>query len=931
MTDAEPTSFKTDYAASGRSTCSRCRQTIDQGDFRIGPMVQSTKGDFKYPQWYHFSCFEDGWMKKHPDSLADIGTVSGIDRLKFEDQKKIKSLIVAGDSTAERKAQTDDEKRLAAESKLVWNKAQALEALSNSELQDLLSANDQPSSGKLFGGRNNMIQRASDAMVFGALSKCTVCKDGDVYFSHGQYKCSGNVDEFAKCEWKGTEAKRNAFSVPEELREAHGFLKSFKFKPREKATLAVEAVNEVAIANKRAREGGQQEESATQPKGASNDDGNAEGDSGKGCFAGCLVTCVGKLGRTQKAIEDLIVGNGGTFSKSLAADICVTTPAEVAGKGSKKGSDAVKQGLLCVSEDWIKASMDKGARLLGDELKPFVLANPRGNVDATRKHRGELGTKQDAIAEAAAVKAQLEETFKSQPAAKSAVKKLVVKNAGGAVEADSGLVDEGHIYVKAGDMYNATLNLADVVTGQNSYYILQIIEHDSKAQWSCFRKWGKVGDDAIGGTKVTHYPMVEAALREFKKVFKEKTANDWEDRKEFKKAYGKFTMLEIDFDPQPAASSAAAATQPQQGGYQGKLSRGVQDFVSLIFDMKLMTEALKELEIDTEKMPLGKLSKATIAKGFAALSELQKVFEADPDAVTNNRSRVVSLTNQFYSYIPHSAPLGKSLPLIASLDDVKKKNEMLESLQEMEVASRLMSGGPTHDGEHPIDTNYSKLKTDLTHIEKNSEEWKRINTYLQNTHGATHTTYGLELVDLYEMEHEGDAERFKPHAQDPNRMLLWHGSRLTNWVGIISQGLRIAPPEAPSTGYMFGKGAYFADMSSKSANYCFTTSEKTTGILMLCEVALGNMKERKAAFFETNIPNTTHKSTFGVGRNHPDPKGAFHEASGCVIPMGKGVAAPVKDSTLLYNEFIVYDTAQVKPRYLLRLDFNYKHKAGTFF
>ena len=39
-----------------------------------------------------------------------------------------------------------------------------------------------------------------------------------------------------------------------------------------------------------------------------------------------------------------------------------------------------------------------------------------------------------------------------------------------------------------------------------------------------------------------------------------------------------------------------------------------------------------------------------------------------------------------------------------------------------------------------------------------------------------------------------------------NRKLLWHGSRLTNFVGIISQGLRIAPKEAPSTGYMFGKG-----------------------------------------------------------------------------------------------------------------------------
>ena len=30
--------------------------------------------------------------------------------------------------------------------------------------------------------------------------------------------------------------------------------------------------------------------------------------------------------------------------------------------------------------------------------------------------------------------------------------------------------------------------------------------------------------------------------------------------------------------------------------------------------------------------------------------------------------------------------------------------------------------------------------------------------------------------------------------------------------GILSTGLRIAPPEAPVTGYMFDKGVYFADM-----------------------------------------------------------------------------------------------------------------------
>ena len=84
-------------------------------------------------------------------------------------------------------------------------------------------------------------------------------------------------------------------------------------------------------------------------------------------------------------------------------------------------------------------------------------------------------------------------------------------------------------------------------------------------------------------------------------------------------------------------------------------------------------------------------------------------------------------------------------------------------------------------------------------------------------------------------------------------MLLWHGSRLTNYVGILSQGLRIAPPEAPSTGYMFGKGVYFADMVSKSANYCYASTQNNVSCMLLCEVALGNMNEKFYADYNANI------------------------------------------------------------------------------
>lgn len=44
------------------------------------------------------------------------------------------------------------------------------------------------------------------------------------------------------------------------------------------------------------------------------------------------------------------------------------------------------------------------------------------------------------------------------------------------------------------------------------------------------------------------------------------------------------------------------------------------------------------------------------------------------------------------------------------------------------------------------------------------------------------------------------------------------------------------------------------------------------------------------------------------------------------VPLGPGVKTGVGRSggyTLLYNEFVVYDPAQIRMRYLLRVQFNY--------
>lgn len=52
-------------------------------------------------------------------------------------------------------------------------------------------------------------------------------------------------------------------------------------------------------------------------------------------------------------------------------------------------------------------------------------------------------------------------------------------------------------------------------------------------------------------------------------------------------------------------------------------------------------------------------------------------------------------------------------------------------------------------------------------------------------------------AQIFEVAREGEFDRFKAFKTLHNRKLLWHGSRVTNFAGILSQGLRIAPPEAP--------------------------------------------------------------------------------------------------------------------------------------
>ncbi|ETE69998.1 Poly [ADP-ribose] polymerase 2, partial [Ophiophagus hannah] len=125
----------------------------------------------------------------------------------------------------------------------------------------------------------------------------------------------------------------------------------------------------------------------------------------------------------------------------------------------------------------------------------------------------------------------------------------------------------------------------------------------------------------------------------------------------------------------------------------------------------------------------------------------------------------------------------------------------------------------------------------------------------------------------------------------------------------------LQPLEKASDVFQFGKGIYFADMSSKSANYCFATREK--------DVALGECNELLEANPEAEKLLISKHSTKGLGKLAPAGCFSLHGATVPVGPAKETGIANTHGYTLNYNEFVVYDPRQVRMKYLLKVRFNF--------
>lgn len=542
---------------------------------------------------------------------------------------------------------------------------------------------------------------------------------------------------------------------------------------------------------------------------------------------GCTIAMSGTIpGRTQASVEkDFIVPLGATLAKSVTAATThlVTTEADY-NKPSAKVKTAKSNDVPIVSFQWLEDCLDQTARVAENSysfaaraVTPSpspVASNSRKRTSAQKAANDDdddddVQPKPQKKSKPVANEPQEEKPKEARVAEGQIAKSLDVR-----IPVDEGSSQEltnYEVYISEdGLIYDASLNQTNASNNNNKFYRLQLLRSVS-GDYRTWTRWGRVGE--YGQAKTLGDGSLSHALREFESKFKTKSGLHWADRGNPPKP-GKYAFIERSYEPDSEedvdddTDTKAVKDEPEDEP-TSKLPKATQELMELIFNQQYFAATMAHLNYDSAKLPLGKLSKTTITRGFQALKDLSALLDDPSLAIseyqTSFAQSVENLSNLFYTIIPHS--FGRNRPPVIRDDNMLKKEiELLESLGDMKDASLLMKGDKKDvEKINMLDRQFQGLGMDeMTPLSSTSDEFRHLKDYLMNTRGATHSA-NYQVAQIFRIERQGEKGRFEQSAffgPPQDRRLLWHGSRCTNFGGILSQGLRIAPPEAPVSGYV---------------------------------------------------------------------------------------------------------------------------------
>jgi poly [ADP-ribose] polymerase 2/3/4 len=293
----------------------------------------------------------------------------------------------------------------------------------------------------------------------------------------------------------------------------------------------------------------------------------------------------------------------------------------------------------------------------------------------------------------------------------------------------------------------------------------------------------------------------------------------------------------------------------------------------------------------TFSTPLGILTPEAIGEARDFLNEI-KTFNDAEEADDSARAKRV---RDYFQLVPKD--FGMKIPpvseLLATDEQIEEQVSILEALE-----SAITIDTPQTSHKKFFQCRLIKIPH---YTDEGRKLFREVRGLYEKTRNAKYHpgVAKLKLTRLYEVEIESMKANFEATAKKIGNVQqdLWHGTKASNLLSILKNGLIIPPANASHcTGRMFGNGIYTSLQSTKALNYA-TNYWNQSGqadqrtFMFLCEAALGK----------------TYKPTIFSNKTYP----ASGTDSTWVKP---GIAGVIN------HECIVYDPAQINLKYLAEFD-----------
>ncbi|ETP00743.1 hypothetical protein F441_21908, partial [Phytophthora nicotianae CJ01A1] len=497
-----------------------------------------------------------------------------------------------------------------------------------------------------------------------------------------------------------------------------------------------------------------------------------------------------------------------------------------------------------------------------------------------------------------------------------------------------------------GTELDALLTKVRAKSGLSVFFRLQLIHDEVEDVYLLFTNWGRIGE--TGQFRKTPFRDETEAINDFKKIFQSKTGNSWESRApgEFVKKPKKYNLVQrvnhstkVDDevtrsfreDMESGASKGVVFPEPRDPDLLS--SPSVMAMLAAITDVRnLQLAAQTSCGFAGGNLLLAKQDDIRVA--LRNLAEIRGVLEEKEELVkeintakddvsdegatkrallsTRHDALIEKLSERscrYYEVMPcQEDALATSIKAFDQVSDVHLEMTRLRMLSySMEMHKMLLGAKRLQHIQHPLEYHYHALQVRLAPLQPADPERQLIHRYFfGGLRSSDRRQY--RISNVFEVERRGETQRFndlmekRPDLRATQTHLLWHGTKRTNLMGILSRGLRVAPPEASHNGYAFGKGVYFADMAEKSLHYCdepyalptlyHEDTTREVQYMVLCEVALGKSMELTTdiSFRHQKMPLEALDSVKVLAKYTPDPRGTIvSPKSGAKVHLGRAM------------------------------------------